>query len=177
MKKAIFFDRDGVLNRNDTHVNKPAQLVLYDGVKEAMKTACNAGFDLFVVTNQGGIELGHLKEKDLKEIHNCLEAQLEGYCKIKEIVHCPDFKKPSKCRKPEPGMILYLAEKYNVDLENSWMIGDRDTDITAGLKAGCKTAKIGKVDKRANINEKAIKSAEKEVDLEAIINKIIEKHI
>lgn len=176
MKKAIFFDRDGVLNVNKQHVNKPEQLKLYDGVKEALKKAFDVGYEVFVVTNQGGIELGHLTHEKLKEIHDCLEEQLIGYCKIREIVYCPDFKKPSKFRKPEPGMILYLIEKYNIDFKNSWMVGDMETDITAGISAGCKTAKIGKLDPRANINEMALENRLKnrKVDLEAVVEKIIE---
>lgn len=176
MVKAIFFDRDGVLNTNDKHVNKPDQLILYDGVKEALKKASDSGFEIFVVTNQGGIELGHLTHESLKEIHNCLENQLNGYCNIREIVYCPDFKRLSICRKPQPGMILYLADKYHIDLSDSWMIGDRETDITAGISAGCQTAKIGKLDKRANINEIELENRrlDRRVDLEAVVEKIIE---
>lgn len=176
MVKAIFFDRDGVLNTNSQHVNAPEQLQLYEGVKEALKNASDSGFEIFVVTNQGGIELGHLTHEILKEIHDCLEGQLEGYCKIREIIYCPDFKRPSNFRKPNPGMILKLAEKYNVDLSNSWMVGDRETDITAGINAGCKTAKIGKLDKRAHINEITLKNRkeDRKVDLESVVEKIIE---
>ncbi|MBM7615229.1 D-glycero-alpha-D-manno-heptose-1,7-bisphosphate 7-phosphatase [Alkaliphilus hydrothermalis] len=178
MKKAIFFDRDGVLNDNiNRHVNKPEELILYDGVPEALKMAKEAGFELFVVTNQGGIELGHLSHEMLKKIHDRLEALLEGYCKFKEIIYCPDFKKPSECRKPAPGMILELAEKHNIDLINSWMVGDRDTDITAGKAAGCFTVKIGDIDSRADINELDLpnRRRERKVDLEAVVEAIIEE--
>ncbi len=176
MKPAIFFDRDGVLNDNvNKHVNKPEELILYEGVPEALKKASEAGFELFVVTNQGGIELGHLTHEKLKKIHDCLEEQLKGYCIFKEIEYCPDFKKASNCRKPEPGMILKLAEKHQIDLKNSWMVGDRDTDITAGITAGCYTAKIGKIDPRADINEANLdnRHVERGVDLEAVVEAII----
>ncbi|WP_026478820.1 D-glycero-alpha-D-manno-heptose-1,7-bisphosphate 7-phosphatase [Alkaliphilus transvaalensis] len=175
-KTAIFFDRDGVLNDNyNKHVNKPEELVLYEGVPEALKKAQEAGFELFVVTNQGGIELGHLTHEQLKKIHDRLEELLEGYCKFRDIVYCPDFKKFSDCRKPKPGMILQLAEKYDIDLMNSWMVGDRDTDITAGIQVGCFTAKIGEIDSRADINEGELshRRVDRRVDLEAVIEAII----
>ena len=174
--KGIFFDRDGVINNNKRPVNKPEDLILFDGVKEAMKKAGDAGYDLFVVTNQGGVELGHISNQDLDNIHGSLMEQLKGYCNIREIAYCPDFKKTSTCRKPEPGMILELADKHDIDLKNSWMVGDLETDITAGLRAGCRTAKIGKVDDRADINEIQIKRRNgRKVDLEAVVEEIIKK--
>lgn len=153
MNKALFLDRDGVINDNSKkHVNKPEDLILYPGVKDALKKAEDNGFDLFVVTNQGGIELGHLTHEKLEKIHDKMEKDLSDYCSFKEIAYCPDFKKPSECRKPKPGMILELAEKYNVDMKNSWMIGDMDSDMEAGISAGCKVAKIGKKSKLAEVN-------------------------
>lgn len=176
MNKGIFFDRDGVINDNKKPVNRPEELILYDGVKEALKKAADAGFEIFIVTNQGGIELGHITHEDLNDIHNNLSQKLEGYCNIREIAYCPDFKKPSSCRKPKPGMILDLAKRHNVDLVNSWMVGDLETDISAGLEAGCRTAKIGKLDERADINEAEIKrNASRKVDLEAVVEEIIKK--
>ncbi|KAB3530266.1 D-glycero-alpha-D-manno-heptose-1,7-bisphosphate 7-phosphatase [Alkaliphilus serpentinus] len=175
MNKGIFFDRDGVLNDNKKHVNKPQDLNLYDGVREALVLANEAGFDIFVVTNQGGIELGHLTHQMLYDIHLRLRELLEGYCVIKDIEYCPDFKRPSKYRKPEAGMLFKLAEKYHIDLGCSWMVGDRDTDITAGIKANCYTAKIGAYDPRATINESQLKdrNMNREVDLEAVVKEII----
>ncbi len=172
--KGIFFDRDGVINDNKRPVNKPRDLILYDGVKEALKRASEAGYDVFIVTNQGGIELGHISHEDLKNIHESLNQKLEGYCNIREIAYCPDFKKQSQRRKPEPGMLLELAEKHGIDLKHSWMVGDMETDITAGIRAGCRTAKVGKSDDRADINEMHIKrSTSRKVDLEAIVEEII----
>ena len=114
---------------------------------------------MFVVTNQGGIELGHITEEDLEKIHKKMIDELKPYCEIRDIKYCPYFYKKSKYRKPNPGMILELAEEYNIDLNKSWMIGDRDTDVIAGIKAGCKTAKIGKEYSKADINCKDLKDA------------------
>ncbi len=173
--RAIFFDRDGVLNDNKKHVNRPEDLILYPGVPEALKKAREAGYGLFIVTNQGGIELGHLSHKMLKKIHECLREQLKGYCDIRGIAYCPDFKKPSPCRKPAPGMLLTLSQEHDIDLSQSWMVGDRETDITAGLRAGCKTAKIGVYDKRAHINESRLANRlrDRDVDLEAVVEAIL----
>ena len=164
MIKALFLDRDGVINDNNKHVNKPEDLIIYDGVKEALKKAQMEGFDLFVVTNQGGIELGHLTHESLEKIHQRMLEELKPYCSIKEVVYCPDFKKPSNCRKPKSGMLDGLAKKYDVDMKNSWMIGDMDTDIEAGIGAGCKTAKIGKHSELAEVGGK---------NLSEVVDKII----
>lgn len=174
--RAIFFDRDGVLNDNiKKHVNKPEELILYEGVPQALQKVQEAGYEIFVVTNQGGIELGHLSHETLEKIHDRLKEELHGYCEIKGIEYSPDFKKPSVYRKPEPGMLLKLAKEHNIDLEHSWMVGDRDTDITAGIRAGCKTAKIGAVDKRAQINESHLPNRQinRRVDLEAVVDAIL----
>ena len=153
MNKAIFLDRDGVINDNTGKpVNKPKDLIIYEGVGEALKKASDNGYDLFVVTNQGGVELGYLTHEQLEAIHYKMEEDLKPYCSFKEIKYCPDFKKDSQCRKPKPGMILQLAEKYHIDLKSSWMIGDMDTDIEAGMAAGCKTAKLGIKNKAADVN-------------------------
>lgn len=169
MNKAIFLDRDGVINDNSKkHVNKPEDLIFYDGVKEALKKAYDSGYELFVVTNQGGIEMGHLTKEQLETIHKKMIEELKPYCSFGEIKYCPDFNKKSKCRKPNPGMILELAQKYDIDLENSWMIGDMDTDIEAGIAASCRTAKIGKVSSMADINGK---------DLYDVISKILSSNV
>ncbi len=152
MKKAIFSDRDGVINDNTKHVNKPEHLIIYDEAKIGLKKLYEAGYEIFVVTNQGGIELGHMTHEELRKIHNKMIDEFKPYCTIKDIRYCPDFKRKSACRKPQPGMILDLAEKYNIDLKESWMIGDMDTDVEAGKRAGCKTAKLGEISKLADIN-------------------------
>lgn len=153
MSKAIFLDRDGVINDNTKkHVNKPKDLIIYDGVGDALKKAAEAGYELFIVTNQGGIEMGHLTHEQLQDIHHKMEEELRPYCSFKEIKYCPDFKRVSECRKPKPGMILELTEKYNINLKDSWMIGDMDTDVEAGIAAGCRTAKIGVKNKLADVN-------------------------
>ncbi|HYK75248.1 MAG TPA: HAD family hydrolase [Pseudoneobacillus sp.] len=149
MKQAIFLDRDGVINEVLSHrvkfVNKPEQLFLLEGAAEAIAEFTKAGFDVFVVTNQGGVGLGFLKEKELHRIHERLHELVEEKGgKVTEISYCPHKPKAGcECRKPNAGMLVDLAEKYNIDLNRSVMVGDHERDIEAGKKAGCKTVYIG----------------------------------
>lgn len=152
MQGTIFLDRDGVINEFRRQVNKPKDIIVYEKSKEGLKKAYDAEYDLYIVTNQGGIELGFLSHEGLDEIHDYLLSELEPYCRIKAIKYCPDYKRKSNCRKPEPGMLIELSEEYKIDLKSSWMVGDMDTDIEAGKRAGCKTAKIGKTNPEAEIN-------------------------
>jgi D-glycero-D-manno-heptose 1,7-bisphosphate phosphatase len=148
LNKAVFLDRDGVINEVKTKrvkfVNKPEQFYFLEGVKEAVKLLTASGYQLFVVTNQGGVGLGYLSHEHLQTIHEYMVGELEtAGGKIYEVSCCTH--KPHEgcaCRKPEPGMILDLSEKYDLDLSSSFMIGDREPDIEAGRKAGCKTILI-----------------------------------
>lgn len=156
MGKAVFLDRDGVINEVLTKrvkfVNKPEELYFLQGVPEAIKKL-NAYFDyVFVVTNQGGVGLGFMKEAQLQRIHEHMIARLkqEGAV-VHEAVYCPH--KPHAgcaCRKPNSKMIQDLATKYQIDLSRSYMVGDTDTDIIAGKKAGTKTVFLGKKDPLAD---------------------------
>ncbi len=149
--KAVFLDRDGVINDNRIKVNRPKDLILYPWTAPAIQRLNKAGYLTFIVTNQGGIELGYFTEKDLAEIHGHLQDLLRAAgAYIDEIVYCPHFNRNCDCRKPKPGMILQLGEKYKINLSSAWMIGDRDVDILAGKAAGCRTIKLGKQDVKAD---------------------------
>ncbi|MFC5449121.1 D-glycero-alpha-D-manno-heptose-1,7-bisphosphate 7-phosphatase [Paenibacillus aestuarii] len=151
MKKtaAVFLDRDGVINECMTsrvrHVNSPNQLHLIPGVSQAIRELRTAGFMIFVVTNQGGVGAGFLKESTLRLIHDRLKDELaKDDAFVDDIAFCAH--KPTAgciCRKPEPGMIKDLAKRYGIDLSKSFMVGDMDTDIAAGAAAGVRTIKIG----------------------------------
>lgn len=150
MHRAVFLDRDGVINEVLTDrvkfVNRTEQLYFLPGVPEAIRRL-NQTFDyVFVVTNQGGVGLGFMKETQLQEIHKDMIKLLrkEGAV-IQEVVYCPHKPKSGcGCRKPNSKLIENLADKYDVDLTFSYMVGDTDTDIIAGKKAGTKTVFIGK---------------------------------
>ncbi|MGM7720049.1 D-glycero-alpha-D-manno-heptose-1,7-bisphosphate 7-phosphatase [Metabacillus sp. Hm71] len=156
MNKAVFLDRDGVINevlsKRVKFVNKPEQMHLLDGVGEGIKLLNKAGFFVFVVTNQGGIGLGYMKEEMLWKIHEKMKQDIGRHGgKIDDIIYCPH--KPHAgcvCRKPEPEMLRRLAEKHDVNLSESIMIGDRDVDIMAGKQAGTKTIFIGEEEGEAD---------------------------
>ena len=165
MKRAVFLDRDGVINEVLTKrvkfVNNPKQLYFLPGVEEAIKRL-NEHFDyVFVVTNQGGIGLGYMKEKQLHKIHDYMVAELKKKgATVHEVAFCPHKPKAGcECRKPNSKMIVDLGEKYNIVLEQSYMVGDTDTDIQAGKKAGTRTVFIGKSDPLADAVCKNLKEA------------------
>lgn len=148
-KKAIFLDRDGVINEVLTKrvkfVNKPSQFFLLPGVGEAIKMFNDYGYLVFVVTNQGGIGLGYMKEEQLEKVHDKMKHDLKQFgATIHDIAYCPHQPKEGcACRKPNAKMITDLAKAYEVNLAESYMIGDRDVDILAGKKAGTKTVLVG----------------------------------
>ncbi len=150
MKKGVFLDRDGVINEVLSHrvkyVNKPQEFFLLDGVAEAIRQLNEAGLPTFVVTNQGGVGLGFLKETALQKIHEKMKQDIaKAGATIDDVAYCPHKPKAGcRCRKPEAQMLRDLAEKHRISLQDSIMVGDRDPDIAAGKKAGCKTVFIGK---------------------------------
>lgn len=156
LKKAVFLDRDGVINEVLTDrvkfVNRPKDLYFLPGVPEAIRKL-NAVFDfIFVVTNQGGVGLGFMKESQLKTIHDHMMTELkkEG-ATIHDVAYCPHKPKAGcECRKPKSKLIVDLSEKYDVDLSQSYMVGDTDTDIIAGKRAGTKGVFLGKSDPLAD---------------------------
>ncbi|PAV31597.1 D-glycero-beta-D-manno-heptose-1,7-bisphosphate 7-phosphatase [Virgibacillus profundi] len=149
MKEAVFLDRDGVINEVLSHrvkfVNKPEDFYLLDRVGQAIKIFNEEGFKVFVVTNQGGIGLGFMKESALHAVHKKMEADLAAFgANIDDIAYCPHKPKAAcACRKPKPQMILNLAKKHDVDVANSYMVGDRAPDIEAGREAGTQTVLVG----------------------------------
>lgn len=152
----MFLDRDGVINEVLTNrvkfVNKPRDFYFLPGVPEAIQ-ALNGRFDfIFVVTNQGGVGLGYMKESQLVKIHEHMVKELK---KAGAIIHDVAFcahkpKAGCECRKPGSKMILDLAKKYDIRLEKSYMVGDTDTDIMAGKRAGTKTVFLGESDPLAD---------------------------
>lgn len=159
INRAVFLDRDGVINEILTKrvkfVNEPADFYILKGVPEAIKQINDAGFYVFVVTNQGGIGLGFLKEEMLLRIHHKMISELkEKGARIDDVAYCAH--KPNAgclCRKPGTQMLIELANTYNINLNHSVMVGDREPDIEAGKAAGCKTVLVGeRIQKRVRAN-------------------------
>ena len=141
MDKAVFLDRDGVLIKNEKeHVHKIEDFELYPDVVNGLRELKD--YKLFVVTNQPGPANGIYTKEQSKEFNNYMKKELYKHgIVLTDIYSCYHHPKVSdcECRKPKPGMLLQVAREYNIDLKNSWMIGDRRSDIKAGQSAGCKT--------------------------------------
>jgi D-glycero-D-manno-heptose 1,7-bisphosphate phosphatase len=111
------------------------------GVPEAIATLNNAGFQVIVVSNQRCVAKGLITNADLESLHGRMKRHLaQSNARIDAIYYCPHENIPAcRCRKPQPGMLLDAARDHNIDLANSWMIGDSVADIQAGRRAGCRT--------------------------------------
>jgi len=138
--KAVFLDRDGVINIDKGYVSKIEDFHFKEGIFELLKMLQNMGYTLFVVTNQSGIARGYYSIEDFMQLTKYMLDELEKRgIKIKEVAYCPhhpDITGACNCRKPNPGMILDLAKKYGVNLKESILIGDKQSDIEAALNAG-----------------------------------------
>lgn len=155
-QKAVFLDRDGTINIYKGFLRNIDDFELIDGVTEAIKKINNSGYLCIVVTNQPVIARGEVTYEQLNEIHNKMETQLglEG-AYIDGIYFCPhhphkgysgeiaELKIDCECRKPKPGLLLKAANDFNIDLSKSFMVGDGENDIKAGIAAGCISILIG----------------------------------
>lgn len=156
-QKAIFLDRDGTINKYVGFLRNIDDFELIDGAAEAIRKINESGYLAIVVTNQPVIARGEVSFEELEEIHNKMETLLgkEG-AYLDAIYYCPhhphkgyegerpELKIDCDCRKPKPGMLLKAAADFNIDLSRSWMVGDGENDIKAGINAGCKTVLCAK---------------------------------
>ncbi|KKL58604.1 hypothetical protein LCGC14_2223690, partial [marine sediment metagenome] len=149
--KCVFLDRDNTIIEDPGYLTDPAAVKLLPGVDLALKSLAQAGFKLVMVTNQSAIARGLLTEEGLERVHDEMTRQLADrgtgldaiyYCPYHPNGAIPKFSKESDLRKPNPGMILKAANEHDIDLSQSWMVGNSYRDITAGLRAGCKTILI-----------------------------------
>jgi len=145
-KRAIFLDRDGVINNEVDHLSHPDDFEFIPGSIDAFKILKQKNFLLIVITNQAGIARGYFNEEALQRIHTKMIKILEQNSIILDDIffcpHHPEFTGPCDCRKPKPGMILKAKNKHNINLKKSFMVGDTISDIEAGFKAGCKTVLV-----------------------------------
>ena len=156
MKKAVFLDRDGTINKYVGFLRKTEDFELLDGVAEAISKIRQKGYLCIVITNQPVVARGEVTFSELESIHNKMETLLglKGTY-IDGLYVCPhhpdkgysgeiaELKIDCECRKPKPGMLLQAARDYHINLEKSWMAGDSENDILAGRSAGCRTVLIG----------------------------------
>jgi len=149
-QKCIFLDRDGTINKFNKFVNSPDGFELIDGVAEAIRRINESGCLAIIITNQPVIARGECSIEALEMIHQKMETELGKHgAYIDALFYCPhhpdkgfsgeipEYKIDCGCRKPKPGMILAAAEKFNIDLASSYMVGDDMRDVRAGINAGC----------------------------------------
>ena len=145
LKRAIFFDRDGVINKErKDHVKTVAELEIFSNIVEPIKRFRNAGFLIIVITNQSAINRGLTTDEKINQIHATIQNFLrKNGTMIDRFYYCPHRSDENCiCRKPKPGLFLIAAALMNIDLKSSWMIGDKDSDLQAATVAGCKSIKI-----------------------------------
>jgi D-glycero-D-manno-heptose 1,7-bisphosphate phosphatase len=136
--KTIFLDRDGVINKEKKYLYKISDFTFIDGVFSACRYFINQGFQIIIVSNQSGIARGFYNEKDFDILTKwMLEEFDKNKVKILDIFHCPHAVNSNcNCRKPKPGMIIKAQNLYQIELSNSWMIGDKEDDIQTANNAG-----------------------------------------
>jgi len=147
MKKAVFLDRDGVINRKAPeghYVTRWEEMEFLPGVADAIGRLNHADYLVIIVSNQRCVAKGLITTDELESLHERMRHELEAAgARIDAIYYCPhDYQPACACRKPHPGMLLDAARAFAVNLDESWMIGDSAHDIEAGKKAGCKTVRL-----------------------------------
>src|SRR6478735_10124631 len=145
MRPAVFFDRDGVLNEDDGYAFDPGKIRWVEGAQEAVKAVNDAGYLAFIVTNQSGVARGFYEERHVRSLHEWMSRELALVgARIDAFEFCPHhpdgvierFRILCNCRKPQPGMIRALLERYSVDIDASFMIGDKQSDLAAAQAVG-----------------------------------------
>lgn len=137
--RAVFLDRDGTLIVDVGYPRDPDAVRLLEGVPEGLRSLRSAGFRLVLVSNQSGIGRGIVSKDEARAVHGRFSELLAGQgIELDCAKYCPHAPEEGcRCRKPEPGMLLDAARELGLDLEGSWMIGDKASDVEAGRRAGC----------------------------------------
>lgn len=152
MNRAVFLDRDGVITQEPPHyAHRISQLVLISGAADAIRLLNENGFTVVIASNQAGIAYGYYQEEDAISFNEVLKEKLaEAGAHIDAIYYCPHhaeakierYRLECECRKPNPGMLTRAGKELNIDLDQSFMIGDKLSDIQAGQGAGCETIMV-----------------------------------
>lgn len=143
-KSAVFLDRDGTICEDVDYLSRPDELKIFPFGAEAVRMLNENGFLVILITNQSGIARGFFDENALHEIHEKLASELvEQNAKLDAIYFCPhNSVDDCDCRKPKTGMIEQATKDFSIDLENSWMIGDKAIDVETGFNAKTKTVLV-----------------------------------
>ena len=166
--KTIFLDRDKVINKEVNYLHKIEDFEFIDGVFDTCQYFKSLNYKIIIITNQSGISRGYYTENDFQKVTNWMLGQFYIHnIDILDVIHCPHL--PSDfcdCRKPKPGMLLSAKTKHNIDMENSWMIGDKENDIQAAHNAGIRNTilvKSGHEIDELNSNSKFILNSIKDI--------------
>lgn len=148
MDRVVFLDRDGTINIEKNYLYRPEDFEFISGAVHAIKLLNDNGFKIVVVTNQAGVARGYYTEEDVKKLHNYIDECLREYgAHIDTYIYCPHhpengigkYRCRCSCRKPATGMFEKAADVYDIDMEQSWMVGDNVGDMESGKKFGLKT--------------------------------------
>lgn len=151
--RAVFLDRDGVINEDrDDYVKTAAELVIFPHSAAAIRRLNDAGWPVLVISNQQGVAKGLISEDDLQAIGREIDRRVSSAGgKIDAFYYCRHLAADEcSCRKPQPGLILKAAKDHGIELAESFMVGDNERDIIAGKSAGCRTVLVltGKLTRR-----------------------------
>ena len=137
-KKIIFLDRDGVINKEVGYLYQTQDFEFIDGIFESCKYFKKLGYEIIIITNQSGIARGYYQKEDFHALTKWMLIQFNNQgVDILDVFFCPHGPESScECRKPKPGMLIEARDKFNIDMKNSWMIGDKEADISAANAAG-----------------------------------------
>jgi D-glycero-D-manno-heptose 1,7-bisphosphate phosphatase len=139
--RALFLDRDGTLIEDADYLSRIDQVRLIPGCIDAVARARSAGYRIIVVTNQSGVARGYFPESQIAIIHNYID-EIMGEARVDAWYYCPHLGDDCACRKPRTGMLQQAAHEWGIDLQSSWMIGDKAEDIAAGIAAGTRTIQV-----------------------------------
>src|ERR1700682_6329733 len=149
MKRAVFIDRDGTIPEEVGYINHPSRFNLFPYAASAVKHLNKNGWLAILVTNQAGVARGYFSEDMIQTVHVAMTAELESNgAKLDAIYYCahhpsvgePPYRLDCDCRKPKPGLVSRAAQDFDIDLSESWMVGDRCSDIELARNAGLKSA-------------------------------------
>jgi len=146
MKPCVFFDRDGIVNVAPVtrYVERLSHFHLQPAFFEAVKIANDRGYEAVIVTNQKGVSTGATPLAELNGMHDLIRREISARgLRLLDIFYCAATEDSDPRRKPNPGMLYEAAEKHELDLSRSWMIGDNESDVLTGQRAGCRTVFVG----------------------------------
>ncbi len=145
-RPAVFFDRDGIVNLSPGagYVERWEDFHIQPEFVDVLRLVTSMGFVAVVVSNQRGVARGRMSAATVDDMHRRLCEQLQAVgLTLLDVLYCPHEHDTCDCRKPQPGMLLRASAQHGLDLDRSWMVGDAESDVEAGRRAGCRTIRVG----------------------------------